>query len=667
MKKLLALVLSLVMALSLIPTVWGTELDDVFAQLWEAGYRAPTTEPRMEFPSGLVRGVDYDCIYQYEENYKDYVLTIVVKEGTSADWETAYQTAYQNDGVDSGNLDMVIFMPEPDSDVVRTSRSLNGNISGSRVNSFISGTGLDYTDQVLTKPGTGVSIAALNRSEDSVTITPVEEGDMYFLMLYDKDNVENNGNETKWLIHYRVVKEKDFAYRVALPKVYPVDSSRIDISKVDTSQWRISVEDGVVTAQALNPSITTWQYVGHWIVKAPDGYTDGNGNDGVGNDFYGPGVSTANFTWYDQNGQPLQERLTFIVRKAAPYFKDDCTPADYLLVPALPSGGVRVDYDRDTGMYHTVFDRYIVPTVTELSSIMGIPVPDGAKSYRYLPQTTNQDPFIVVSDPTYLNALKQGNLHVVDDPEGYVLPIANLDKVVLRDERMTVYFMYSQYYTVRVIQWYSDEAGTETMGAPVYVFGYNDGFVWSTTTESVSQVTGAVTAPVLEGQTGLTLTGVRYPQESSGNTLYIELSASGEVGDSNVVYLPYSYFDGLSYELAVERNLPDPVIHHYNEARSEYTDIRGEYTEYGIKFTTPSFSPFTVTCAPLRGDVNGDGKEPDITDVACLYEQLLTGGGDTKWEGKMLDAALDVNGDGQADVYDLQRLYEYVSGIDSKW
>lgn len=33
----------------------------------------------------------------------------------------------------------------------------------------------------------------------------------------------------------------------------------------------------------------------------------------------------------------------------------------------------------------------------------------------------------------------------------------------------------------------------------------------------------------------------------------------------------------------------------------------------------------------------------------------------------MLDAALDVNGDGQADVYDLQRLYEYVSGIDSKW
>ena len=490
---------------------------------------------------------------------------------------------------------------------------------------------------------------------------------MYFLMLYDKDNVENNGNETKWLIHYRVVKEKDFAYRVALPKVYPVDSSRIDISGVDTSQWRISVEDGVVTAQALNPSITTWQYVGHWIVEAPDGYTDGNGNDGVGNDFYGPGVSTANFTWYDQNGQPLQERLTFIVRKAAPYFKDDCTPADYLLVPTLPSGGVRVDYDRDTGMYHTVFDRYIVPTVAELSSAMGIPVPDGAKSYRYLPQTTNQDPFIVVSDPTYLNALKQGNLHAVDDPEGYILPVANLDKVVLRDERMTVYFMYSQYYTVRVIQWYSDEAGTETMGDPVYVFGYNDGFVWSTTTESVSQVTGAVTAPVLEGKTGLTLTGVRYPQESSGNTLYIELSASGGVGDSNVVYLPYSYFDELSYELAVERNLPDPVIHHYNEARSEYTNIQGKYTEYGIKFETPSFSPFTVTCAPLRGDVNGDGKEPDITDVACLYEQLLTGGGDTKWEGKMLDAALDVNGDGQADVYDLQRLYEYVSGIDSKW
>ena len=66
---------------------------------------------------------------------------------------------------------------------------------------------------------------------------------------------------------------------------------------------------------------------------------------------YTSGVSTANFTWYDQNGQPLQERLTFIVRKAAPYFKDDCTPADYLLVPTLPKMCIRDRGDNST-IYH---------------------------------------------------------------------------------------------------------------------------------------------------------------------------------------------------------------------------------------------------------------------------------------------------------------------------
>lgn len=658
MKKLLALVLSLVMALSLIPTVWGTDggEKDVFTRLREAGYQSPETEPRMMFPTGLVRYEDYD--YTYENG----VLTIMVMEGSEQNWETAYW----EEEAGYGNLTVTLFAPVPDANVVRTSRPLNGNIPDGQVNSFISGTGIDYTNQVLKTPGTDVDIAAINEKDDTVTIAPVEEGDMYFVVLYDQDDVENNGNETKWLIQYRVVMEKDFVHRIALPQAEPVDASRIAFDDMDNSKWSVSVQNGLVTVQALDPTITERQYVGCYIVSAPGGYYDKNNNSGVGNGFWGPGVTKLRFIWFDQSGTRHLETLTIIVRAVIPYMQADCTAVDQIKLPNLPSGGVQVVYDKSIGMYHTSFNSSIMPTIEELTATMQLDVPEGAKSYRYLPKRTTEDPR-VSGDSTYLSALKQTDIHQVEDQSGYVLPIANIGKLTLDEDKLTVYYATTQAFTVRVIQWYSDEAGTETMGDPVYVFGYNDGFVWSTTTESVSQVTGAVTAPVLEGQTGLTLTGVRYPQESSGNTLYIELSASGDVGDSNVVYLPYSYFDGLSCELAVERKLPDPVIHHYNEARSEYTDIRGEYTEYGIKFETPSFSPFTVTCAPLRGDVNGDGKEPDITDVACLYEQLLTGGGDTKWEGKMLDAALDVNGDGQADVYDLQRLYEYVSGIDSKW
>ena len=66
------------------------------------------------------------------------------------------------------------------------------------------------------------------------------------------------------------------------------------------------------------------------------------------------------------------------------------------------------------------------------------------------------------------------------------------------------------------------------------------------------------------------------------------------------------------------------------------------------------------------GDVNGD-KQITITDVECLYHVLTT----SEYQGQIdktrpdyeacLALALDINGDGTVDVYDLQRLYEYVS------
>ena len=663
MKKLLALVLSLVMALSLIPTVWGTELDDVFAQLWEAGYRTPETKPDMNFPESLVEGVDYETSYVYDETFRGYILTITVKKGLQEHWEKAYQDVHR------GSLMADIFMPKPDmSKVVRSSKHLDGNDpKEGELQNHISGEGISYwtNDQMPRTPATDTAIAAYNERDGFVTITPAPTpSDMYYLMRYDEDTIDNNGNETKWMIRYRVVKEEDFSYEFEPYPAQPVDESRIEISDIDLTKWNYTVSNGLVTLQALGATQPDGQYAAHYRVFAPTGYVDSDGNDVCGGGIWAKDT-TLYFDWY-KNGQLYREKLNIVVQPSVPYMKGACVPVTNLVVPELSGGGVTVAYDPFVGMYHTTFSAEVIPTVEELTATMQMPVPEGAESYRCYTRRTDRDPRIF-SSSDYLASLRSAKIRSVADTTGYVLPIANVGKVELSDKHLTKYFAESQYYNIRVIQWYSDAEGTEALGEPVYVFGYNDSFAYDIRTESSETINEAVTAPTLIGQTGLTLVSTRYPQESSGNTLYIELSASGDVGDSNVVYLPYSYFDGLSYDLAVERKLPDPVIHHYNEACSEYTDIQGKYTEYGIKFTTPSFSPFTVTCAPLRGDVNGDGKEPDITDVACLYEQLLTGGGDTKWEGKMLDAALDVNGDGQADVYDLQRLYEYVSGIDSKW
>ena len=671
MKKLLALLLSLVMALSLIPNVWGVELNDIFAQLREAGYRAPAEDQMtLFFPDGLVRGVDYDYTYAYEEACKDTVLTIVVKKGAAENWEQAYRNLER----DGGTLNAEIFMPKPDMDkVVRVSRPLNGNKTDGRVLDFISGdisvkntTGeeVGYFDFVPRMPGIDEPIAAYNVSNGAVTITPESSStDMYYAMLYDVDQDEKNGNEEKWMLHYRVVREADFAHEFDVDASHPVDADRIVIDSIDRSMWTVSQSDGLVTIQAKDPAITSKREVGRYNVTAPAGYKNLDNGDYIRDSFKGPGVTRVSLTWY-KNGETYQEKLKIIVKTAAPYMKDDCVPAEALEQPQLP-GSIEVTYNKDSGLYHTTFRQGEIPTVAELTSTMRMPVPDGAVSYRYYFKQTNENPYIS-GDRTYLSALANSELRPVSDPEGYTQPIANVDKVQLQDEQLTMYFAASQDYNIRVVQWYSDAAGTQPMGEPVYVFGYNDSFAYSTTTKSVEEeeLDDPVSAPTLIGS-GLTLVGTRYPQECGGNSLYIELAVIGAAGENNVVYLPYSYF-GITYQQAREWKLAAPMIRHYDESRSSSTVIRGEYTEYGVKFETPSFSPFTITCEPLQGDINGDGKVTS-SDMQCLYEFLTTGSSTSPLSGKLLKIGMDVNRDGSIDVYDLQRLYEYVSGLRQAW
>ena len=77
-------------------------------------------------------------------------------------------------------------------------------------------------------------------------------------------------------------------------------------------------------------------------------------------------------------------------------------------------------------------------------------------------------------------------------------------------------------------------------------------------------------------------------------------------------------------------------------------------------------SPNVVLVA--TGNVNGvsvRGEDVEITDLACLYAFLTT---DDRSQSNIDDetyflTVADVNGDASVDVYDLQLLYEIVSGI----
>ena len=540
MKKLLALLLSLVMVLSLVPNVWGTDLDDVFNQLWKAGYRTPETKPRMNFPESLVEGTDYETAYEYDETFKGYILTITVKKGLREHWEKAYQDVHR------GSLMADIFMPQPDmSKVVRSSKHLDGNDpKEGELQNHISGEGISYWtgSQMPSTPATDTAIAAYNEKDGFVTITPTQTpSDMYYLMRYDEDTIDNNGNESKWMIRYRVVKEEDFAYEFEPVPAQPVSMSRIEISDIDKKKWDCTVSDGLVTMQALGATKIE-RYVGHYRVTAPSGYVSSAGNT-IQEDSVWAQNTTLYFNWY-KNGQLYREKMSIVILPSVPYMKGDCTPVTNLETPTLPKGGsVDVTYDSFLGMYHTTFDYTVMPTVEELTATMQMPVPNGAASYRYYTRRTDRDPRIY-NDLDYLSTLASAQLCPVSDTSGYTLPVANVGKVELRNKNLTKYFAASQDYNIRVVQWYSDTAGTQPMGDPVYVFGYNDSFVYDIRTDSVKKVDYEVTAPTLEWGTGLTLISTNYPQECGGNTLYIELRVSEEQDESfeGYIYLPYSYF-----------------------------------------------------------------------------------------------------------------------------
>ena len=91
------------------------------------------------------------------------------------------------------------------------------------------------------------------------------------------------------------------------------------------------------------------------------------------------------------------------------------------------------------------------------------------------------------------------------------------------------------------------------------------------------------------------------------------------------------------------------------------------YGEQRLTFSSGGFTATATANVIRQGNVNGAVTplgDMDSGDMQCLYTYLTTG----ENEGQIKDAeafalAADANGDGSVNVYDLQRLYEAVSGI----
>ena len=101
----------------------------------------------------------------------------------------------------------------------------------------------------------------------------------------------------------------------------------------------------------------------------------------------------------------------------------------------------------------------------------------------------------------------------------------------------------------------------------------------------------------------------------------------------------------------------------------EYTvqPVEGYGAQTPVTFCSGNVSTTVTTNVVRQGNVNGSGTaqgDIDASDVQCLYELLTTGQCQSQIKNTdTLKLVADINNDGAVDVYDLQRLYEAVSGI----
>lgn len=158
---------------------------------------------------------------------------------------------------------------------------------------------------------------------------------------------------------------------------------------------------------------------------------------------------------------------------------------------------------------------------------------------------------------------------------------------------------------------------------------------------------------------------LRKETTTTGKTVSGTLQAAG-LPQGETIRITLSQGDTVCYELSE------------GEGSFSFTDVEpGSYTMtlYHEGFVSHSYD-LTVDGNLLnltaqivqRGNVNGAttyGKAIDASDVQCLYEILTIGKYDSSCitDKEYLNDVADVNMDGTVDVYDLQLLYETVSGI----
>lgn len=656
-----------------------TDTNALNERLRGAGYVAPVLgrDLLLSFPTELRRGEDYDYTYDQSSGH----LTITVKKGSAERWLDAAESSFAP-GMILANVTFLNLGKKS------FQASWSGNQDDNTWDPFI--TGQMQLAENSSNYRNGDALATINKEDNRISVISTSYNGGNRIVVVWANQGEEFAQMTKYLFTYEIKAEEGFRYERTVDNVIgKVDMSRVITDTLPEAWTTDATEAGVLKiwrGEGAGDNSGTIK------VKAPDGYTlrvdecsVTNGNAKLNNNQNGADEcviqldgerNTFLLTWANQACEKKQETLDvfFLQNILDTLGRFDVDQNNNLVNrtgTALPvtkptqvtkptNAQTSVGYNLKEGFFYTSFDRTgDLPSYEQLQEGVLL-TPDGvsgATHFRQVDQSTGDMPKQELTDMQNLilgfYRMSEDKTYAIDDQANdrlRTLPYVDTDYQEIGG--IQVSYAADQGYRYKIVQWlHKEDNGTYTVLGYSYVWGRNGAFINEIQTSGVAAGSEAASEePFVIGE-GMQLRCDRYPQYGGdGKIQYFQFRAYGDHEGDYILYIPYEYFgmdpaDGLALRDRGQR----PRINHYYEDHTLRETIVGEYTEYGVKFTTESFSPFVVDCStqttPPRYYYNSTtaaagkqegGNSPTTFDagIALYVGMALTSAAGMAWVGK---------------------------------
>lgn len=655
--------------------------------LYDSGFKFPVIgkDIHFVFPEQLkewTEGCGDDWDYRFTVDESKGRVAIEVNMGSRERWEDAVRN------IETGGLDDGVFF-----------RYYFGNSDNQLPMTYGFDWYGDYGGQSLADNtlyrgyhhNNSLHLATVNRqnAHNSVLTLNSQGEDWRIILAMSNSEGKVAGAEAKYAFQLEILPREDISFSLPADNGTAVPADRLHPTATH-QDWMATVPaDGsvflrTVADKTLNDA-GSGQYglLGELTVDAPEGYTlrewRNNCTGGSGRQFPVPLVwddQVITLIWQKDNAPDLVEYVRVEPMNYLPGFYslgDENAPsrapsaAEFLSAAeqkTLSDNGITVTYDEKLGYFTTSVDASKLNDLSLLHQCVTLNAPENAVYFKFTGEGGSENPATHdikddVNRFTEQFSSPDTDLHPVDPDRPIRMPLMHTEELKL--DGKTVYYSESQMYHSLIVQWLDKD---KSVIGYTCLYGRNGDISTTVDTETVDTApTEAVSVPTLVG-TDLKLLCDRNPQTEDGKRLFLLFNVTGEgqLGEDGAeIYLPYSYFDLTAEEgMALAAKGVRPLIRHYlNENCTEKESLLGEYTAAGVRIVTRSFSPFLIDANGCTvGDLNGDGKA-DVLDMQALYENLSTG----RTTEKLADEddfrlLADYNGDGAVNILDYQKLYQ---------